>query len=38
METADFMQKLSLHAQQTSELMEEAVRQMEIRRTEQWKG
>lgn len=29
-ETADFMQKLSQHAQQTGELMEEAVRQMEM--------
>lgn len=29
MDTTDFMQKLSRHAQQTGELMEEAVRQME---------
>lgn len=30
METTDFMQKLSQHAQQTGELMEEAIRQMEM--------
>jgi hypothetical protein len=29
-DTTDFMQKLSQHAQQTGELMEEAVRQMEM--------
>ena len=34
METADFMQKLSQHAQQTGELMEEAVRQMEMLQAE----
>ncbi len=30
MDTNDFMQKLSRHAQQTSQLLDEAVRQMEI--------
>lgn len=34
MNTTAFMQKLSLHAQQTSELMEEAVRQMEMLQAE----
>lgn len=37
MDTTDFMQKLSRHAQQTGELMEEAVRQMEMLQ-EQAKG
>ena len=34
MDTTDFMQKLSQHAQQTGELMEEAVRQMEMLQAE----
>jgi multidrug resistance efflux pump len=33
-DTTDFMQKLSQHAQQTGELMEEAVRQMEMLQAE----
>lgn len=34
MDATDFMQKLSQHAQQTDELMEEAVRQMEMLQAE----
>lgn len=37
-DTTDFMQKLSQHAQQTGELMEEAIRQMEMLQAETFKA